>query len=30
MLPEELMKDFLDAWQMKRDGSKRGLLEVES
>lgn len=30
MLPEELMKEFLETWQMKRDGSKRGLLEVDS
>jgi hypothetical protein len=29
MLPDELMKQFLETWQMNRDGSKRGLLEVE-
>jgi hypothetical protein len=29
MLPDELMKEFLETWQIKRDGSKRGLLEVE-
>ena len=30
MLPDELMKTFLETWQLKRDGSKRGLVEVES
>lgn len=30
MLSDELMQEFLDTWQMKRDGSKRGLVEVES
>ena len=30
MLPDELMKEFLETWQSKRDGSKRGLVEVES
>jgi hypothetical protein len=29
MLPDELMKEFLETWQIKRDGSQRGLLEVE-
>jgi hypothetical protein len=29
MLPDEVMKEFLETWQIKRDGSKRGLLEVE-
>ncbi len=29
MLPDELMKEFLETWQMKRDGSRRGLLEIE-
>ena len=30
MLPDELMKEFLETWQIKRDESKRGLLEVDS
>jgi hypothetical protein len=30
MLPDDLMQEFLATWQMKRDGSKRGLLEIES
>jgi len=29
MLADELMQEFLETWQIKRDGSKRGLLEVE-
>ena len=29
MLADELMQEFLETWQTKRDGSKRGLLEVE-
>jgi len=29
MFPDELMKEFLETWQIKRDGSQRGLLEVE-
>ena len=28
MLPEELMRQFLETWQTKRDGTKRGILEV--
>ena len=28
MLPEPLMESFLEAWQRKRDGTKRGILEV--
>ncbi len=28
MLPEEMMTEFFDTWQTKRDGNKRGLLEV--
>lgn len=30
MLPEELMREFLETWQVKRDRSKRGLVEIES
>ena len=29
MLPDEMMQEFLETWQLKRDGSRRGLLEVE-
>ena len=29
MLPEPLMQDFLEAWQRKRDGTKRGIVEIE-
>jgi hypothetical protein len=29
MLSEELMQEFLDTWQTKRDGTKRGLLEIK-
>jgi hypothetical protein len=28
MLPEAQMQEFLDTWQTKRDGTRRGLLEV--
>ncbi len=28
MLPEADMQEFLETWQTKRDGTKRGLLEV--
>lgn len=28
MLSEEQMRDFLDIWQMKRDGTRRGIVEV--
>ena len=28
MLPEADMQDFLDTWQTKRDGTRRGLLEI--
>jgi len=28
MLPEEGMREFLETWQMKRDGTLRGMLEV--
>ena len=28
MLPEELMRQFLDTWQTKRDGTKRGIVEI--
>lgn len=30
MLPDALMREFFDAWQIKRDGSKRGIVEVQS
>ena len=30
MLPDDFMQEFLETWQVKRDGSERGLLEVES
>ena len=30
MLPEELMRDFLETWQTKRDGTKRGIVEIKS
>jgi len=29
MLPENLMREFLDAWQTKRDGTKRGIVEIK-
>lgn len=28
MLPEALMQEFLDTWQTKRDGTRRGIVEV--
>ena len=28
MLSQELMTDFFDVWQTRRDGKKRGMLEV--
>jgi hypothetical protein len=28
MLSQELMKEFFDVWQTRRDGKKRGMLEV--
>lgn len=28
MLPEESMRHFLETWQTKRDGTKRGIVEV--
>lgn len=30
MLPDALMQDFLDTWQTKRDGTRRGILEVQT
>jgi len=30
MLSDTLMREFLDAWQIKRDGLKRGKVEVQS
>ena len=29
MLTEEQMREFLDTWQLKRDGTYRGILEVK-
>lgn len=29
MLSEPLMQEFLDTWQIKRDGAKRGIVEVQ-
>lgn len=28
MLPEDMMQEFLETWQTKRDGTKREILEV--
>lgn len=28
MLPEKLMRSFLETWQRKRDGTKRGIVEI--
>ncbi len=28
MLPEESMRQFLETWQTKRDGTKRGIVEL--
>lgn len=30
MLHEALIRDFLDTWQTKRDGTKRGIVEAQS
>ncbi len=30
MLPADLMRDFLETWQTKRDGTKRGIVEIKS
>ena len=30
MLPAEMMRDFLETWQTKRDGTKRGIVEIKS
>lgn len=29
MLMTEQMREFLDTWQLKRDGSRRGIVEVK-
>ena len=29
MLPEALMREFLESWQTKRDGTRRGIVELE-
>ncbi|OGA23773.1 MAG: hypothetical protein A3I02_06170 [Betaproteobacteria bacterium RIFCSPLOWO2_02_FULL_67_26] len=29
MLSDELMREFFDTWQIKRDGAKRGIVEVQ-
>lgn len=29
MLPGDLMLEFMETWQTKRDGTKRGILEIE-
>ncbi len=29
MLPEEMMRQFLETWQTKRDGTKRGIVEIK-
>jgi hypothetical protein len=29
MLPEDAMREFLDTWQTKRDGTKRGIVEIK-
>jgi len=28
MLPDDLLGEFFDTWQTKRDGTKRGIVEV--
>lgn len=28
MLPDALMQEFFETWQIKRDGSKRGIVEI--
>lgn len=30
MLPEDLIREFLDTWQIKHDGAKRGIVEITS
>lgn len=30
MLPESLMSAFFETWQTKRDGAKRGIVEIQS
>jgi hypothetical protein len=30
MLPDALMQEFIDTWQTKRDGTRRGILEVQT
>jgi hypothetical protein len=30
MLPEDLMREFLETWQMKRDGTKRRIVGIKS
>lgn len=30
MLPDSLVQEFFETWQMKRDGTKRGIVEVRS
>ena len=30
MLPEELMRSFLETWQSKRHGTKRAIVEIKS
>jgi len=29
MLSDELMREFFDTWQIKRDGAKRGIVEIQ-
>lgn len=29
MLPDASMREFLNTWQLKRDGSKRGIVEIQ-
>jgi hypothetical protein len=29
MLPDTILAEFFDAWQSKRDGTKRGILEIK-
>ena len=30
MLPDDMMRMFLETWQTKRDGTKRGILEIKT
>ncbi|OFZ72251.1 MAG: hypothetical protein A2W04_00885 [Betaproteobacteria bacterium RBG_16_64_9] len=30
MLSDELMRTFLETWQTKRDGTKRGIVEIKT